>query len=120
MKYYYKDSVAAYWMQEHHGIQLSYLGESITLSLEILHCYVNNNLYVHEESLLLLEPQIGDFLQTTMNKGHPAEFPKLWTISSQDDLDALDNGFHKKFTDLKVIQRNGKSFHWPEIETTTA
>src|SRR6267378_2727021 len=78
MKYFYQNAALAYLMQENQGIQLVYIDKAITLSMDILHCYGSDKLYVHPESMALFEPQKGDLI-TYLDEGN-LKYGKVTTI----------------------------------------
>ena len=105
-RYYYTDTDAAKWMHSHHGVKLTanngmdifYMrgewwftdnsdGLASLMGDDYYQAYPNNGYYIHPDSEHILEPQVGD-----INVG-----------STKSDR-------------IRVIQRNGKAFMWPEVE----
>ena len=85
-------------------------------------------LYVHEDSLQLLEPQKGDLVFYDNLHGGEAwdEFKCLITadderypyIGTGQTLMLMDSGEHPYRSELRrIIQRSGLPFYWPEQET---
>ncbi len=69
-------------------------------------------IYVHADSLELLEPQVGDTLTNLGAIG--------WRLSAiEGDKLIFHDGHGIAFgrkKEMQIIQRNGKPFHWPEVE----
>lgn len=137
-RYYYTDPLAAAWMARHHGMNL-YLGNLENGDFDAYgprrpHMlvedweYRNNpntflepvsRVYIHPDSLRLLEPQVGDKLE--YGDCDPKHVLTVWSdkdfragahkISESYAVELHDNG-----TLGRIIQRNGVAFHWPEKE----
>lgn len=126
MRYYYKDALAAAWMAKHFGmkfglencgkIEWNCIGtlDSPWTPLEdwkdiIDPISAHEKLYIHPDSLHLLEPQDGDYAENRAGNlcslGGGAEIE----VGEEREVRRRKNGY-------KIIQRNGVPFHWPEVE----
>lgn len=65
---------------------------------------------VAEESLHLLEPQVGDIL-----RGDEHNVPSI-RFMDVPDAEQMGAGAAMMRRGFKIIQRNGIPFHWPEVE----
>ena len=123
-RYFYTDALAAVWMAKHFGMKL--LSETddglVDAGARFIDCgdtfrelwqhdfsYLGK-LFVHPESLNLLEPQVVDLL-----RGDEHTLP---TIRFMDvpDAEQMGAGTALMRRGFKIIQRKGKAFHWPESE----
>jgi len=139
-RFFYTDSLAAAWMAKHFGmkfgikhkgvVQWNCIGKldepfgPLQRPEDILDPISESvPLYIHPDSLHLLEPQVGDLFRFS-NKGpiyecvcdvdkHVARIgyipnPPQWELSQTKQY----------IGDLRfrIIQRNGASFMWPESE----
>lgn len=108
MRKFYSDPLAVAWMGKHFGMRIvdadgeetdwweclySTMGQTVELPDERFH--------IHPDSLHLLEPRAGDLLQGSTG---------LYFIAPPD-IDPA--GYDKP---VKIIQRNGTTFHCPEVE----
>lgn len=135
-RYYYNDSLAAAWMAKHFGMRfedtcegkeqgrIGYnAGRYIFAECDDLFDHAENrliNLYLHPDSLPLLVPKVGDVIQR-----FEEEFIYYGLQTVVDDATAHKycyessahiNSFKSDQTGFRIIQRNGKPFHWPECE----
>jgi len=148
-RYFYTDPLAAAWMARHFGMKLVCLHHNkddgveaeqagtpypfahAILSAEMWEDAIHatcRRIYVHAESLRLLEPQVGDMISHLTSGGERASY----TIVPQDSplKEKCPHSFgppSRADWDLKhasgvwehkIIQRNGVAFHHPESEAT--
>lgn len=113
-RYYYTDPLAAAWMAEYFGMRfIGDEGQDLDLADGCgfwrggtYYFYDNEKLiYIHPDSVHLLEPQEGDLLWVATPEGLAAEFHQS----------PSPYGGNQEV--IETIQRNGKAFHWPEQET---
>lgn len=121
--YFYTDPLAAGWMAKHHNIQFErYYFFGIETQL-IEEGWYNKavvgwmgedkpKFYIHPDSLHLLEPEEGDVGISPLNDWEMACLfcDAEWVISTPD------NHFTVEVPNIKIIQREGKPFFWPESE----
>ncbi|QEL19312.1 hypothetical protein [Limnoglobus roseus] len=107
-RYYYDDPLAAAWMVKHFGMKFL-IDETESEQAETLFDesdvqWAREALGVHEfsihpDSLHLLDIQEGDFVVGPNNKGG------LEYVAGM-----------KPSARCRIIQRDGKPFHWPKLE----
>lgn len=125
MKYYYSDPLAAAWMAKHFDMWL-FLGtypddfDSYRFR-NWQHCqddwvYRQERLgqaaprfYIHADSLNLLEPLEGDLVEDG-----DMEYEVVWRDHQGLRVDTSKGTIMP--TGLRIIQRDGKPFFWPECE----
>lgn len=154
-RYFYTDPLAAAWMAKHFGMRL--LADDgddglVDAGARFIDCddtfrelwqhdfsYLGK-LYIHPDSLALLEPKDGDAVEfdrwhwerqrheDMRNAPYQSHFGRvhLFKNTRPDGGDWLqissagvgwDDNYHGQFAlPFKVIQRNGKAFMWPESE----
>lgn len=120
MRYYYTDPLAAAWMAKYFGMKFthgqgfeiylspheSWSGWYYTQSGIRVHRHPNETLYIHPDSVKLMEPQVGDILSVRSVLGKdkkPYYFYEYKGLASLPDI-------------WKIIQHNGIAFMWPEVE----
>lgn len=122
-KYFYTDPLAAAWMAKHFGMKLlsgTDLHGLVDAGARFIDCddtfrelwqhdfsYLGN-LYIHPDSLPLLESRLGDVLYTRINSG---------AVSVEEFLSderASQTGPYLISRGGRIIQRNGIPFFWPE------
>jgi len=126
-RFFYTDPLAAAWMAKHFGMKLKclhrenddgveseqagtpYPFEHAMLSAEMWEDAITatcRRVYVHPDSLHLLEPQIDDVCMCRLHlddlASEIAPF-KIHVPNTKHDV-------------VAIIQRNGIPFHWPESE----
>lgn len=116
-RWFYTDPLAAAWMAKHFGMHFTDIDQLEVFPLNwtspLLH---GVRMYVHPDSLHLLEPQVGDMIS---HLGMRA-----WRIDATDGYayfhPKMPNESIDRFTlkaDMpKIIQRNGIPFMTPEME----
>jgi hypothetical protein len=75
----------------------------------------DERLYIHPDSLHLLEPQVGDLIKQW---GSQAGVP-IYDIGAMNGKPCYfmpNNSFNYLSSMERIIQRNGIAFHWPESE----
>jgi hypothetical protein len=133
MRYFYRDPLAAAWMQKHFGMRLhdADFDEPTSAPPEEIAQWGVGPICIHPESLPIMAPVIGDLYYNSCNgsyhtvteKGSGRRLPngeKHWEdwdchyddITLEQALDWWNDG---KSSD-RIIQRNGLAFHWPESE----
>jgi len=117
MKYYYTDPMAAAWMAKHFGMKFTSSFELCDEYSHQNHCYyqaqgvADDKLFIHPNSLHLLEPQVGDLcIRYPDKRGHCNYCGMDWLlqIESKEDLQLWNGDIHK------IIQRNGIAFMMPK------
>lgn len=109
MRYFYTDPLAANWMMKHFGMRMQHLAsdgvkyQDVTWPDEWF-VHWHSKMYIHPDSLHILEPQNGDIGINSINS--PGEFE----IDGFRDRESIDVG------ECKIILRNNISFMWPESE----
>lgn len=104
-RYYYTDPLAAAWMAKY--FQMEFTADSP------MHCWSTeirlplDEYYIHPDSEHILEPQTGDLVALDLLGDTSAMTLKL---GSNFYMEAA------RSNKCKIIQRNGKAFHWPEVE----
>ena len=122
-RYYYTDPLAAAWMAKH--FEMRFQGENGPLEInsdegstwfceecDLGHKYMVP-FYIHPASIAILEPQEYDiYINPRIVKKNALGVLPVASGSRQTHWKncALSYG------SLNVIQRNGKAFHWPEVE----
>ena len=145
--FFYTDPLAAAWMAKHFGMkfgvkhngvvhwncigQINQPFEPLQRPEDILDPIAETvPLYVHPDSLHLLEPRGCDLIQYVIcggpvihfgvfggleNSGHGEKDLIKLLSSTQTDI-GESTGFFALKSDCKIIQRNGIPFMWPESE----
>lgn len=126
-RYFYTDPFAAAWMTTHHGVtyvndlphgqghcfqvisRASGWADASPYDL-ILPCNGKPRVYIHPDSLHLLEPQVGDLL-----RGDEHTMPQIRYMDLPDS-EQMGTGAALMRRGFKIIQRNGIPFMWPEHE----
>lgn len=121
-RYFYTDPLAAAWMAKHFGMRLSlsafdsdevklYNGEVKLLCNTLVVCstgfvagLADGKFYIHPDSVKLLEPQEGDVCEHPMLKNYY-------------HIDGEENSRWANDLRMKIIQRNGIAFMWPETDS---
>lgn len=126
MRYYYTDPLAAAWMTKHFGMDYEQ-PEHFDINWNDAHTYCSRSgnwaiknsggrLYIHPDSLRLLEPAGKDVI-LIYDPETDMVWPDIWSIRFVDHpLQCVDirNG---QCDDFKgIIQRDGILFMWPEHE----
>lgn len=121
--YYYKDPLAAAWMQEHFGMRFTNKeGAEILYSHDLIGNkkrysaweflndadtgYIGVNYYIYPDSEHLLELQVRDLI---------AEQDNAYSTLIEDKFSCENIIYHFKQNNMKIIQRNGIAM-WPESE----
>lgn len=109
-KYYYTDPLAAAWMAKHFGMKFyEFFPESDVAMIRWKNklCVVDK-IYIHPDSLHLLEPKIQDLAIMPCEGGGTC----FITFNRDKDLMAVK----KRSYMIHIIYRNGIPFMWPESE----
>lgn len=132
MSYYYTDPLAAAWMAKYFGIRLDYECSNMIMQNAAAQVYMaldvsqggKGKFYIHPDSLGILEPQEGDLVQGDRD----AKFigkddieyiaDSAWAFLVVIDSLPIDGEISiEGAKKCKIIQRQGISFMWPEIES---
>jgi hypothetical protein len=115
-----QDPLAAAWMAKHFGMRFKCLKDVIdgldgdrallVLPQFVTDCRKSQRLFIHPDSLHLLEPQVGDLL-----RGDEHTIPTIRYVD-EPDTETMGAAASLMRRGFKIIQRNGKPFHWPESE----
>lgn len=121
-RYFYTDPLAAAWMARHFGMTFDAPIQPVikydgTPSMQITpKCF-----YLHVDSLRLLEPRVGDLVYTRAEM-KMRRIDERKTGCDDYHLWRADHVWPQPFPDedetvtMKIVQRDGKPFHWPESE----
>lgn len=128
-RYFYTDPLAAAWMAKHFGIAFETPdGRSLTckdgklffpmphpgIEGAIIWVISEDEHYIHPDSLHLLEPKVGDLVQfiayDDTTQPHLQGYRTWWKPYLGDWAIPRDA------SDTRIIQRDGKAYHWPEVE----
>lgn len=124
-RYYYTDPLAAAFMAKHFGVKFSayplsprvdafnikpYFDKNgdlcfCLISQEGKHQLFHDKLYIHPDSLHLLEPQVGDLTMYKFIEQGGCVITPAW-FSEHLRKEQVES----------IIQRNGIAFMWPEVE----
>lgn len=117
-RYFYTDPLAAAWMAKHFGMDVRidcpdgerFLDAITTHGVNTFGGAIAANnytrFYIHPDSLLLLEPQVGDALQLN-------DKPYIISLIGYEIERLAHRKRHEK---ARIILRNGIPFMWPESE----
>lgn len=119
-RYYYTDALAAAWMAKHFGMKFYHpdgdefapVGTSDAVDL-FINAEHGQRLYIHHDSLALLEPQSGDIAlncdgdATRLCDDDDTPFQGWTRISTAREFIG---------TAAEIIHRNELAFFWPEVE----
>ncbi len=103
---YYTDPLAAAWMAKYFGMM--FIGYEKEIPKELILQSVEDiyfKLYIHLDSLLILKFRDSDIVSSPTKLGDGSII-----------LATGYYGFSKNDPGLKIIQRNGIPFMWPEFE----
>jgi hypothetical protein len=119
-RFFYTDPLAAAWMMKHFKLRIhTGGGDTCDFRADFSGNYyeedllsLGGKLYIHPDSLCLLEPQDGDVLyhnaETRIDR-FAAIVGSVWLYDVPRAKRGVNNG-------LRIIQRNGIPFMWPESE----
>lgn len=133
-RYFYTDPLAAAWMAKHFGMQIfapvfaagtgKYSQSRTPLPVwcwarkieqaELAKNTDGERYYIHPDSLHLLEPRVGDVVQFTAcdYANQPGlQQSRVWWKPYLDKWSLPQDAGN-----IRIIQRDGKPFHWPEKE----
>ena len=131
-RYFYTDPLAAAWMAKHYALKFKNwrwndLFFQFTPVNGVSKDAATDRLYIHPDSLHLLEPQVNDYIEY-----YNCFMGTIWRVEYGLCLvneTSLANGPEEEshYATLervapadvdKIIQRNGVPFMWPESEET--
>jgi hypothetical protein len=108
MKYFYTDPLAAAWMEKHFDMKFKSEMTVDFSGYKYARLWLENEvsgdcrLYIHPDSLHLLEPQVGDFLFVG---------GMYIRVDNAENIIGIKSMPHSAI----IIQRNGIPFMWPQI-----
>lgn len=113
-RYYYTDALSAAWMAKHFGMRFDVFLRRAKLRVQkeianwgdIARHSAEFDFHLHSLSVHLLEPQIGDLVECVElgpNRANVITNPSRLTLV-------------KDYQRVRVVQRGGRSFIWPETE----
>lgn len=137
-RWFYRDPLAAVWMEVHHGVRSENREHGYSSALQVLFTDVvglrdartpaphGQRFHIHPESLHLLEPHVGDLVSLRYDWHGVVK-----DVGGQGEVyvgvDDYGPGTRPRIYPLmalsakglvpgynSIIQRNGKAFHWPE------
>lgn len=115
MKYYYDCPLKAGYMTQYFDMKFrNWRWDNVEFNFHPVNEYDDECefLYIHPDSLILLEPQDGDTVQSNGKSDYTGEYADY----TKDIYTAGDRSIFTWDENSKIIQRNGKPFFWPEIE----
>ena len=125
-RYFYTDPLAAAWMAKHFGMRFGFYDErsdfreyEVPITGEDDFWRADRGrFYIHHHSLPLLEPRPGDFGMDCV--GNPSEgvIPCRYVHSRgvPQWIAYTQHNWGQPTGEVKIIQRDGKPFHFPERE----
>lgn len=118
-RYFYTDPFAAAWMAKHHGMRFLHYGTNNECDILALFAagvfrFQIIKLEIHPSSLPLLEPQKGDKGRDADDTPVVAHRDGEWSF----EYGAVEEAYGRDDVDfpIKITQRNGLAFMWPESE----
>jgi hypothetical protein len=116
-RWFYRDPLEVAWMAKHHGIAFhaESCDEPMRAPPEELALWIDSLIFIHPESLPLLDPQNGDVVEFAGEFDNVYDAARLQKYGKKykarpRNMVAGEHHF------CKIIQRNGLAFHWPESE----
>ena len=117
-RYYYTDALAAAWMADKYGMiflsdagdKISWMGDTAVTTSMFGTFTCDGPLYIHPDSLHLLEPKDGDLVDG-VRVGHVYE-----TDGKTLNVDANGGDWEMAADCVTILQRNGIPFMRPEVE----
>ncbi len=128
MRYYYINPLKAAWMAKEFGFKFGMgsnpfintgLGGFIALSVDSLaNAGWGEPIYLHPDSIPLLQPQVGDLYLYFCPDG----FAKTGFVHDIYDLNCdkgmvVNHHYHAGVIPSRIIERNGKAWFNPEVES---
>lgn len=124
-RYYYTDPLAAAWMAKHFGLRFI---ENFEVSEQYIDAKLTTHtfpakLHIHPDSLHVLELRDSDILE-----GCKVEIKRFWfnkiSGESRENISEgewMNEEWQEYYKEIKrnpgrIIHRDGKPFHWPEVE----
>lgn len=125
MRYYYTDSLAAAWNAKYHGMKFVWESDGLPIAPLLIEKMGVKKPYIAQDSLHLLEPQIGDLftMQRGLMRADETMYPKQGGGWEPGACYRLVDGYNRYFPDAwgdekKIIQRGGIPFMMPQREET--
>lgn len=118
-RYYYTDPLAAAWMAKHFGMKFcDKASHSVSADPSLWYMaerhYQAGPLFIHPDSLHLLEPQKHDLVDFGWIHPCGQSFHELTLLNKS--FKAFCEKSTCDYDSHQIIQRRGKPFHWPEVE----
>ncbi len=114
-RYYYTDPLAAAWMAKNFGMNFWDADTGITVSRYDGGLYDECLFNIHPDSLHLLEPQEDD-----LGIGVDDGAGRIYVVFNRGRWEWVNSTTYqsapKQFKLERIIQRDGKPFHWPKSE----
>lgn len=148
IRYFYTDAITVAFMRKHHGIKFevfpteeqateydsdkpwpwedTYCFPNVEMIEDCLECIEKSSgkkIYIHPDSVSLLEPQVGDLIHIV--RGFCSYYKNVADIATGggniptgiwSDGEHWDITTKEPLHDWEIIQRNNTAFHWPESE----
>jgi hypothetical protein len=116
VRYFYTDPLAAAWMAKHFGMKFNeglptveFSSDPVGRNMTAVLVTVDDlfpRFHVHPDSLHLLKPRVGDSTSDGTVDENMGELQVHHIYEYYSEIDG----------DTRIIQRDGKPFHWPEVE----
>ena len=117
-RYFYTDPLEAAYMAKHFGMKL-FVPEDDFEQEELLTTaacvfmafekWDEERVFIHPDSLPLLEPKLHDCIMQKCNDGEPYRDCCVFVLEERDLPWEMEE-------ESRIIQRDGKHFFWPEKE----
>lgn len=119
-RHFYTDPLAAAWMAKHFGMKFNHpesdkfapIGTSDAIDAFINGQQEDGRFMVHPDSLHLLEPKAGDLVDFGWIHLCGQSFHELSQLKTSFEQFCEESTCD--YDSHRIIQRNGKAFHWPE------
>lgn len=119
-RYFYRDPLEAAYMAKHFGMEFQ-RGDQCVVGwsdfVELEYCRWDAPFYIHPESLHLLDPQVRDLCQFKCGNNH-VNWARIANIALNISFSVYPTGARRFDKFLRIIQRDGQPFFWPESEET--
>jgi len=131
VRYYYNDALKAAWMAREFGVKFQWpSGDKLYDYGSDWRNFTANFLYIHPDSLHILEPQVGDLWRVIAKNSGRADTDRnppdviyhitdthFWRVGKELSPKLGGEGkLRARYKFCKIIQRNGAAFFMPEVE----
>lgn len=116
-RYFYDDPLAAAWMAKHFGMRFTGIIPPPPVTYSFKHDDVSplfQRIYIHPDSLALLEPQLHDLVDFGWIHPCGQSFHEISLMHTT--FDAFCDESTCDYDSHRIIQRNGLAFMWPKEE----